>query len=932
MKRGFLTTERAKRTLEKEYPTKRQALSTLPGDEAQSTTTAVAADVHANTSISHGAQPPIVPPAVCTAEGSDGDAGMSSQLEAESIVLTDTRASQDVDISESICRPIDADDATHVTHTDEKAPDSDGDVDMPPVTVDKIEHTTGEKSHDDQPPITDAKSEQATNTSKDAEPATTTNNKDDEDGPVHIRGVHYVDSNTDLHSVPSFAFGTHSSSIIHDQKKRAVFRVWPRDPKGKVIIPNETLRGGKVAPNGILSWGATLYDFYSIKPIPDNPYAITYLSGSRIAAAVRKIGELEHAKDELEWADNEDDPHEIPVANTGELVECYETRARLFKAYSAVETKVDASTAGVSSFSSAHESSKEHATKEDEEENGDEDGDEDGDEKMETNEQEKPNYGISSVLMFDRPLSSPFHPSYYPPPWPFIPFANPYPPVLLQERIPVHLLPKTLYVHDPYSLLPVDPDRDTDNDETPWINMRPRVYLYKLSLESSTLKAIEESRKAAEESEKKKKRILDVYRFLPTEEERARGEPAYEVALPTKPSAPTCVEEAHLYLSPVGKLGKGNHSMVYKAEWELPRELFMEPKLCHTCVQEALMMQVYMLKWSGRWREMMQEAGCKVPPATGDEGGIKDTKYEMPVPPDTDEEFDAERIIVLKPQSNSRQKQTTPSSTSDSEGLPVFRVYCPNLRWQTPSTRCSHFTFHTNRPVPRTSVFQVAAKLSIQHDTHLAREAQNYQAFPDHFFQHWNGYNLIRPIHNPVPLHALVPQFYGYYVPVEEVALSTPSNENAMNVDKEKATAEAATEAMHTDKVPDENASKRRPPPYLSPILLLEHCGQPVHLSSLSEDDREECASLFLRFNQAEWLHESIALRNVLIQPGLPIQWPIERDISESDVETQKSFRLIDFGPSRKISSPGEWEALRLGKGETEEALQLVKILHGAFL
>ncbi|KAI6125846.1 hypothetical protein EDD16DRAFT_1473993, partial [Pisolithus croceorrhizus] len=605
-----------------------------------------------------------------------------------------------------------------------------------------------------------------------------------------------------------------------------------------------------VAHNGILSWGATLYDFYSIEPMPDNPYAITYLSGSRIAAAVRKIGELEHAKDELEWADNEDDPHEIPVANTGVL--------------------------------------------------------------METNEQEKPNYGISSVLMFDRPLSSPFHPSYYPPPWPFIPFANPYPPVLLQERIPVHLSPKTLDVHDPYSLLPVDPDRDTDNDETPWINMRPRVYLYKLSLESSTLKAIEESRKAAEESEKKKKRVLDVYRFLPTEEERARGEPAYEVALPTKPSAPTCVEEAHLYLSPAGKLGKGNHSMVYKAEWELPRELFAEPKLCHTCVQEALMIQV--------------------PPAAEDEGETKDTKYEMPVPPDTDEEFDAERIIVLKPQSNSRQKQTTPSSTSDSEGLPVFRVYCPNLRWQTPSTRCSHFTFHTNRPVPRTSVFQVAAKLSIQHDTHIAREAQNYQAFPDHFFQHWNGYNLIRPIHNPVPVHALVPQFYGYYVPVEEVALSTPSNENAMNVDKGKATTEAATEAKHTDKVPDENASERRPPPYLSPILLLEHCGQPVHLSSHSEDDREECASLFLRFNQAGWLHESIALRNVLIQPGLPTQWPIERDISDSDVETQKSFRLIDFGRSRKISNAGEWEALRLGKGETEEALQLVKILHGAFL
>ncbi|KAI6027965.1 hypothetical protein BKA83DRAFT_4021086, partial [Pisolithus microcarpus] len=66
-------------------------------------------------------------------------------------------------------------------------------------------------------------------------------------------------------------------------------------------------------------WGATLYDFYSIKPMPKNPYAIMYLSGSTIAAAPREIGEVEYAEDELEWADKEDDPYEIPVGDTGEL-------------------------------------------------------------------------------------------------------------------------------------------------------------------------------------------------------------------------------------------------------------------------------------------------------------------------------------------------------------------------------------------------------------------------------------------------------------------------------------------------------------------------------------------------------------------------------------------------------------------------------------
>ncbi|KAI5995003.1 hypothetical protein EDD15DRAFT_2255779 [Pisolithus albus] len=64
--------------------------------------------------------------------------------------------------------------------------------------------------------------------------------------------------------------------------------------------------------------------------MPKNPYAITYFSGGRIAAALREIGEVEYAEDELEWGDKEDDPYEIPVADTGELVERYEIRARLF--------------------------------------------------------------------------------------------------------------------------------------------------------------------------------------------------------------------------------------------------------------------------------------------------------------------------------------------------------------------------------------------------------------------------------------------------------------------------------------------------------------------------------------------------------------------------------------------------------------------------
>ncbi|KIK28167.1 hypothetical protein PISMIDRAFT_606586 [Pisolithus microcarpus 441] len=95
MKRGFLTSEKAKRALEKEYPAKRQAMCPPPRDLAQSTTTstmalAAATDVHADTHTSvisdHSQRSTtIVPPATVgtTSEGSGGDAVMSSSVEGE---------------------------------------------------------------------------------------------------------------------------------------------------------------------------------------------------------------------------------------------------------------------------------------------------------------------------------------------------------------------------------------------------------------------------------------------------------------------------------------------------------------------------------------------------------------------------------------------------------------------------------------------------------------------------------------------------------------------------------------------------------------------------------------------------------------------------------------------------------------------------------
>ena len=46
-------------------------------------------------------------------------------------------------------------------------------------------------------------------------------------------------------------------------------------------------------------------------------------------------------------------------------------------------------------------------------------------------------------------------------------------------------------------------------------------------------------------------------------------------------------------------------------------------------------------------------------------------------------------------------------------------------------------------------------------------------AFPDHMFEHWNGYNVIPPLTEPTPVGAVVPQFYGFYVPEDNEKASS---------------------------------------------------------------------------------------------------------------------------------------------------------------
>ncbi|KAH7915867.1 hypothetical protein BJ138DRAFT_996940, partial [Hygrophoropsis aurantiaca] len=580
------------------------------------------------------------------------------------------------------------------------------------------------------------------------------------------------------------------------------------------------------AGGGIQLWGATLYDFYHVRRLPDVPNLRTTSTGSKLAASMRAMGELKAADEEIEWADMEEDPKEIPPADIGEMIRKYEER------------------------------------------------------------EEEANTGLNTDDQppLDVPLTSPFHPSHYPSPWPITPCVYPHPLPRLQKRIPHHLLPKKLYVHDPWNLLSVengdvsnladDEDYADPDFKTPWNKKKDIVRLYHLALNEQAQKEADKAELAERLSERERvAKDGEVMKFLPAGIESGPVEwPMVEAVLPPHPPNMTTVPEAHLYISPRNALGNGNHSVVYRADWEIPRDLLVPSELCDTCIREKAEEEL------GKWKDMRDKEELN----TGDENN--DAKGQGAVKgkrkPNKAEEILDKPIIELQ----------TPNFRSIRKYSGEVLQFTPDVQWQNPSQTlpCQHLARGHPAMVPQTARVEVVAKLSIAHDSHISVEAENYQKFPPHFFENWNGYNVVPPLHDPVPVGAIVPQFYGYYLP-EKPVVKEHNRPNDLS--------------------------------YLSPILLLEHCGTPIEPDRLSQDDKQECASLLFRFHCECWTHESFAARNIVKQKGRPTESQEERATSE-----HRSFRLIDFGRSRN-KRDGHSRAY-----EENKALELFKLHHFAFL
>lgn len=673
--------------------------------------------------------------------------------------------------------------------------------------------------------------------------------------------------------------------------KRFIFRHWPRDPNGKPILPSDI--HGKEAANGLNLWGATLYDFYFVHRIPSIENALTISTGSKLTKVMAAFGELEHAQGEIAWASREADPKEIPGWDPAQAIVAYERRVHagsgvvekekstptptstvVPEPYS-VQT-LDLTTMALKPTEDAVEVVMDPASEDS--------ANEPSGKSADSTDVDK----FMQRLPSNIPVESPFHPSHYPSPWPLVPFESPYSPFALQRGIPIHLLPKKLYVHDPWKLVHADPDTSPDGEEESWTSKTDHVRTYTLSLPSESQKMADAASTAAA-AEEDAPRTPEVLFIPPHDTEGPTEQPAIRAFLPRRPRKLTEVPEAHLYLSPKGRLGTGHHSVVYEAELELPRDLFCETTYCKSCLDEQIKIEVDRLKESGEWEKRMNDAA-----KTYEGPGKHDISSQSPSPSSVQippryvgfvkvriEHVPMETVSMVAaaalqenpdaPSELARVSDSVINRHVEYQG-PVVTIH-PNIKWQNPSlpdTICAHQA-KRKKPVPRTARFRVAAKLSLPYDLHLAREASNYLQFPAHFFQHWTGYNVVPPIHDPTPVGALVPQFFGYYTP------DTPSDSDSEGK-------------------------------YSSPILLIEHCGKPIEVAKLGIDDRHECVALLFRFHFAGWLHESFAERNILMQKHHPTCNPLEEEEEEECEVSHKhrpySFRLIDFGRSVEYEDP----------------------------
>jgi hypothetical protein len=613
--------------------------------------------------------------------------------------------------------------------------------------------------------------------------------------------------------------GVFEDIVLEGPPKRTVFRRWPQSPSCK-LVPNEPNYCGKATPNG-LPWGATIFDFYYARQCPPISMAWNVYTGSQLLEWSKANGEDDWAKDEIEWARREEEPHVLEPCAPGTFLENQEENIRARREGWGTSMPKDV---GLNTIDIAADNVRVHFL-----------------------------YSYTSLNFFPQSI---FHPSNYPSPWPLVSFS--YPTERLQTRIPLHQLPKKITVHDPWNLLAMDSLNcygrgyaQAKVDEANWLEKPDIVHTYSLQLSPAG-----EARLQEEMLEAKSKRDtlaapqnpetkggpdgLHGY-FLHAHSDTPPGPiapPIFVIYDPPPTLHPNdladatetpkrtrddgAIDEAHLYLSPACRIGKGNHSIVYQGEWELPRTTFLPPStspvLCKECVDadvKNILLEedgVDGERMEGRWKEksaVLRRVVDETRPSI-------DVRFAYDGSPDVHESKVTGNVYTVNPQQTTYQVKL--------EG--PIRPIRTKVEWQDPSKpTCQHLL--SRLPIPPTAKFRVVAKLSLCYDRHLEREARNYQDFDQHMFEHWSGLNKVDPLHDLCSVGALVPQFYGYYVP-------------QLKEDEEEGCVHFMVPGVKSDTgVEGVEGKTKIIRGYLSPILLLEDCGKCIFpVEDLSADEK----------------------------------------------------------------------------------------------
>ncbi|KAJ3814772.1 hypothetical protein EV368DRAFT_66312 [Lentinula lateritia] len=615
---------------------------------------------------------------------------------------------------------------------------------------------------------------------------------------------------------------------------RRIYKIWPRDPKGggKPCIMSDLreLSAGYRTNNSHHLWGATTLDFYMFRSFNDEcaDAMLGFSSGSKLYAWMKAHGEL-YAKDELEWAEMEQKPRLRPAADILEII-------------GVKNLAILMGSCGISMR--------------------DDDNDDDG-EATATEEESVENETISAI-------PRPFDYENYPDPWPLVPFSSDAP--TLQSPIPFHLLPETLIVHDPFRLL--NGDDPPDESDVDWTSVDDITHRYSLNLTVPSIKdsIAAERAKITEAASKDGPVLIGIVLDCPNSTESGIGSSstaqsgtAFKMTVPSPPASPSSIAEAHLFISPAEFVGKGHHSVVYRAEWDLPRSVFSKYVICHKCVEEAakkIFSEDSVSNAAGDTSSASDRAG-RADEIVGRNFILR--KQHLPV-------IDMTIVREGQPEDENTPCYSVGGETVDyleytGESMPT--VHVDTVPWYDSSSTdpapCSHLAVTSSisgplpGPVPPTASVSVIAKLSVYDDNHLEKEAKCYQSFGEDFSQHWSGYTVALPIRDPTPTGAITPNFYGFYSKEED---KTNDNE---------------------EKVIDRHS-------FLSPILLIEDCGQPIEVEKLSLDDRQECAALLFRLHHHGWTHGSFAHRNIVMQIGDHGDFPLMKS------RNARRFRLIDFG------------------------------------